>query len=188
MACCCELQNTLDVDVTQGVLDVEINDSKSTILQKKSVEITENGTSIVTPDDNFDGLKSVDISTNVQIEWGKITGDIENQQDLVEYIEQHADYSGVPTLTVPDNTAEQVLAPNVLYFFETRTSTLTLTLGAPIVGIANEYHFFVVCGSTAPTINFPSGIAWNGENAPEIAAGKTYEVSILNNIAAYFEV
>ena len=95
---------------------------------------------------------------------------------------------GILTLTVPDSTAEQVLAPNVLYIFETRTSTLTLTLGTPIDGIANEYHFFVVCGSTAPTINFPSGITWNGENAPEIAAGKTYEVSILNNIAAYFEV
>lgn len=94
----------------------------------------------------------------------------------------------IPTLTIPDTTAEQVLVPNVLYIFSTRTSTLTLTLGTPIEGIANEYHFIVVCGSTAPTINFPSGIAWNGENAPEIAADKTYEVSILNNIAAYFEV
>ena len=95
---------------------------------------------------------------------------------------------GIPTLTVTDSTAEQVLAPNVLYIFETRTSTLTLTLGTPIDKIANEYHFIVKCGSTAPTINFPSGIAWNGENAPEIAAGKKYEVSILNNIAAFFEV
>ena len=120
--------------------------------------------------------------------WGKITGDIENQTDLVDYIEQHADNSGIPTLTIPDSTAEQELAPNVLYFFDTRTSALTLTLGTPIEGIANEYHFFVVCGSTAPTINFPSGISWNGGNAPEIAANKKYEISILNNIAAYFEV
>lgn len=95
---------------------------------------------------------------------------------------------GISTLTVPDTIAEQVLEPNTLYIFSTRTSTLTLTLGTPIDGIANEYHFFVVCGSTAPTINFPDGIKWNGENAPEIAADKTYEVSILNNIAAYFEV
>ena len=91
-------------------------------------------------------------------------------------------------MTIPDTTAEQELAPNVLYIFDTRTSTLTLTLSTQIEGIANEYHFFVICGSTAPTINFPTGIIWNGENAPEIAAGKTYEVSILNNIAAYFEV
>lgn len=95
---------------------------------------------------------------------------------------------GIPTLTIPDSIAVQELAPNVLYIFSTRTSTLTLTLGTPIDGIANEYHFFLVCGSTAPTINFPTGITWNGENAPEIAANKKYEVSILNNIAAYFEV
>ena len=93
----------------------------------------------------------------------------------------------ITTLTIPDSTANQELAPNVLYIFENRTSTLTLTLRTPIEA-ANEYHFFLVCGSTAPTINFPSGIAWNGENAPEIVADKKYEVSILNNIAAYFEV
>ena len=189
MACCCELQNTLDVEVTQdALLDVEIVGSAGVLLQAKSVEITENGTSVVAPDDGFDGLSGVEINTNVQIEWGKIGGDIENQTDLVEYIEQHAGSSGIPTLTVPDSTAIQELAPNVLYIFETRTSTLTLTLGTPIVGIANEYHFFVVCGSTAPTINFPSGIAWNGGSAPTIAANKTYEISILNNIAAFFEV
>ena len=189
MACCCELQNTLDVEVTQdALLDVEIGGSAGVLLQAKSVDVKENGTSVVTADNGFDGLKSVEINTNVQIEWGKIGGNIENQTDLVDYIEQHAGSSGIQTLTIPDTTSEQVLEPNVLYIFETRTSTLTLTLGTPIVGIANEYHFFVVCGSIAPTINFPSGIAWNGGSAPTIAADKTYEVSILNNIAVYLEV
>ena len=95
---------------------------------------------------------------------------------------------GVPTLTIPDSTASQELAPNTLYVFASRTSNLTLTLGTPIVGIANEYHLFLVAGSTAPTITWPTGISWNGGSAPTIAADKTYEVSILNNIAAYFEV
>ena len=84
MACCCELQNTLDVEVTQdNTLDVEIGGSAGVLLQAKSVEVTANGTRVVAPDDGFDGLKSVEINTNVQIEWGKITGDIEKQQDLV---------------------------------------------------------------------------------------------------------
>lgn len=108
-----------------------------------------------------------------------------NKNEILAAIAANA---GIPTLTIPDSTAAQELAPNVLYIFATRTSTLTLTLGTPIVGIANEYHFFVVCGSTAPTINFPAGITWNGGSAPTIAADKTYEVSILNNVAAYFEV
>lgn len=108
-----------------------------------------------------------------------------NKNAIIAEIQANA---GIPTLTIPDSTAAQELMPNVLYIFETRTSTLTLTLGTPIVGIANEYHFFIVCGSTAPTVNFPSGISWNGGSAPTIAANKTYEVSILNNVAAYFEV
>ena len=66
MACCCELQNTLDVDVTHdSLLDVEIGGSAGVLLQAKSVDITENGTSVVAPDDGFDGLKSVEINTNV---------------------------------------------------------------------------------------------------------------------------
>ena len=65
MACCCELQNTLDVEVTQDTLDVEIGGSAGVLLQKKSVEVTANGTSVVYPDDGFDGLKSVEINTNV---------------------------------------------------------------------------------------------------------------------------
>lgn len=46
MAFCCELQNTLDVEVTQDTLDVEIGGSAGVLLQKKSVEIKENGTSV----------------------------------------------------------------------------------------------------------------------------------------------
>ena len=66
MACYCELQNTLDVEVTQdALLDVEIGGSAGVLLQAKSVDVTENGTSVVAPDDGFDGLKSVEINTNV---------------------------------------------------------------------------------------------------------------------------
>ena len=66
MACCCELQNTLDVEVTQdALLDMEIGGSAGVLLQAKSVDVTENGTSVVAPDDGFDGLKSVEINTNV---------------------------------------------------------------------------------------------------------------------------
>ena len=66
MACCCELQNNLDVEVTQdALLDVEIGGSAGVLLQAKSVEVTENGTSVVAPDDGFDGLSGVEINTNV---------------------------------------------------------------------------------------------------------------------------
>ena len=66
MACECELQNTLDVEVTQdALLDVEIGGSAGVLLQAKSVDVEYNGTIVVSPDDGFDGLKSVEINTNV---------------------------------------------------------------------------------------------------------------------------
>ena len=66
MACDCELHNTLDVEVTQDeLLDVEIGGSAGVLLQAKSVDVTANGTSFVAPDDGFDGLKIIEINTNV---------------------------------------------------------------------------------------------------------------------------
>lgn len=98
------------------------------------------------------------------------------------------DNAGTPSITIPSTTATQELAPNTLYIFAERTSNLTLTLGTPIVGVANLYTCDIIIGSTAPTITWPAGISWNGGSAPTIAADKTYQISILNNVAAYFEV
>lgn len=51
--------------ITQDAIDVEIGGSAGVLLQAKSVDITENGTSVVAPDDGFDGLNGVEINTNV---------------------------------------------------------------------------------------------------------------------------
>ena len=50
--------------VTQDAIDVEIGGSAGVLLQAKSVEVTENGTAVVKPDDGFDGLQLVEINTN----------------------------------------------------------------------------------------------------------------------------
>lgn len=110
------------------------------------------------------------------------------QQGISQILAAVQANAGIPTETIPSTTSSQELAPNTLYIFASRTSNLTLTLGTPIVGKANEYHCFIVCGSTAPTVTWPSGISWNGGDAPTIAADKTYEISILNNVAAFFEI
>lgn len=92
------------------------------------------------------------------------------------------------TLNVASSVSAQALSPNVLYTFLERTTNLTLRLTAGLLTEANEYHFFLIIGSTAPTITWPTGISWNGGSAPTIAADKTYEVSILNNVAAFIEI
>ena len=94
--------------------------------------------------------------------------------------------TGVPTMTIPDSTSSQELQPNTLYIFDNRSSDLVLTLGDPIDGKASEYHCFIVCTGT-PTITWPVGISWVGDVVPGITSEKTYEISILNNIAVYIE-
>lgn len=46
-----------------------------------------------------------------------------------------------------------------------------------------EYMISFTAGSPAPTISWPAGIKWAGESAPEIKAGKSYQISILDNLA-----
>ena len=50
--------------ITQDAIDVEIA-GRGTLLQDKIVDVEYNGTIVVSPDDGFDGLKSVEINTNV---------------------------------------------------------------------------------------------------------------------------
>ena len=50
--------------ITQDAIDVEIA-GRGTLLQEKSVDVEHNGTIVVAPDDDFDGLSGVEINTNV---------------------------------------------------------------------------------------------------------------------------
>lgn len=101
------------------------------------------------------------------------------------------DNVGTPQMTISNTTASQELAPNTAYIFDARTNDLTLTLGTPIVGQVNEYHFIVVIPSATspvPTITLPNTVEWEGNNAPTYTAGNTYEISIYYGIASYFEI
>lgn len=76
------------------------------------------------------------------------------------------------------------LSPNILYKFGERPS-LTITLGGGTVGIVNEYMFEFRSGTTATTLSVPNSVKWSGGNAPTIEANKTYQVSIVDNLAVY---
>lgn len=69
----------------------------------------------------------------------------------------------------------QELAPNTVYVFTGELTSLTLTLGTPISGIANLYQAFFFNGSTAVNLMLPSGVSI-GDFAPE--ADKLSEINI----------
>lgn len=78
----------------------------------------------------------------------------------------------------------KLLSPNTLYKFG-ECSVLTVTWSGGTVGIVNEYMFEFVSGSIATTLSVPYAVKWSGGSAPTIEANKTYQVSIVNNLAVY---
>lgn len=72
------------------------------------------------------------------------------------------------------------ISPNVFYMFGECTR-LVLTLAAGEEGLLNEYMLQFTSGETETTLSLPSDIRWIGNNTVE--AGKTYQLSIVNNIA-----
>lgn len=96
---------------------------------------------------------------------------------------QYADFAKpITSISGSSGAVTKELSPNTYYKFGECTS-LTITLGAEVPGILNEYMFEFVSGATATVLGLPETVKWNNGNAPTIEANKTYIVAIVNNIA-----
>lgn len=92
-------------------------------------------------------------------------------------------------VTKTEGSASYVISPNVLTKLGTLASSVTLSLDTSKeeVGVSNVYDIIFITPTDAPSITWPEGILWVGGSAPAIAGGKTYEVSIMDNLATYGE-
>lgn len=88
-----------------------------------------------------------------------------------------------------EGLASYAISPNVLTKLGTLASSVTLSLDTSKEesGVTNIYDIIFTTPTNAPSITWPEGISWIGGSAPTIAGGKTYEVSIMNNLAIYGE-
>ena len=85
---------------------------------------------------------------------------------------------GYPVVSMTASSAE--LTPNTYYRWgEIAALTVTLAESAD-TGVTNEYCFEFVSGETAAVLAVPDTVKWVKE--PNVEAGKTYQVSILNGI------
>lgn len=84
----------------------------------------------------------------------------------------------VQTEVVSETTKE--IQPNVYYVFG-EVAELTITLSNGEEGKLSEYMFEFKSGTTPTVLTLPDTIKWIGDNTVE--ASKTYQVSIVNNIA-----
>ena len=92
-------------------------------------------------------------------------------------------------VTETEGNASYAISPNVLTKLGTLASSVTLQLDTANeeAGVANVYDIIFSTPADAPSITWPEGISWVGGTAPAIAGGKTYEVSIMDNLATYGE-
>lgn len=92
-------------------------------------------------------------------------------------------------VTETEGNASYVISPNVLTKLGTLASSVTLSLDTSKEegGVTNIYDIIFITLTNAPSITWPEGISWIGGSAPTIAGEKTYEVSIMDNLAIYGE-
>ena len=74
------------------------------------------------------------------------------------------------------------LTPNVLHTWGT-VNSLILTLASGSSTYVDGYWFKFTAGSSFTDLTLPSGVSWVTE--PQIEAGKTYEVMIVDGLASY---
>lgn len=106
---------------------------------------------------------------------------------LTKELNKKADKTTIVTET--EGNASYSIAPNRLTKLGTLASSVTFSLDTSKEesGVTNVYDIIFVTPADAPSITWPEGISWIGGSAPAIAAGKTYEVSIMDNLATYGE-
>lgn len=105
--------------------------------------------------------------------------------DGTKFLSDDGQYKKIGTLIEAVGSSgaiTQELSPNKYYKFG-RCTSLTITLGAEVSGILNEYMFEFISGVTATVLNLPETVKWNNGNTPTIEANKKYIVSIVSNIA-----
>lgn len=107
-------------------------------------------------------------------EYYQATGDYAT----IEQLSSKADK--IEVVSVEGATPTQEIQPNKLYKFG-ECASLTVTLAAEIPDIYNEYMFEFISGATPTTLNLPQTVKWMG--TPTVEANKTYQVSIVNNLA-----
>lgn len=83
-----------------------------------------------------------------------------------------------PVITVSNSSVS--MKPNTYYRLTTGQSSLTITFQNPTYSnIVNEYVIEFVCGGT---VSVPDTIVWAGGKVPTFEEGKTYLLSVVNNL------
>ena len=109
-------------------------------------------------------------TTGLTYLWGKIKAALGVKEDKATIVNH-----GTSNTTF-------ALTPNILHVWGTINS-LTLSLVTDTDNYVDGYWFKFTAGSSFSALTLPTGVVWAAE--PEIEAGKTYEVMIVDSLASY---
>lgn len=85
-----------------------------------------------------------------------------------------------------DVSGDQTISPNTMYVWGSVVE-LTITKGADIAGIVNNYMVRFTAGEGCAITFSGFELDWFGGEEPTWTAGNTYEISIVDNIALWAE-
>ena len=109
-------------------------------------------------------------STGLTYLWGKIKSALGVKEDKATIVNH-----GTSSTTF-------ALTPNILHVWGT-VNSLTLSLVTDTDNYVDGYWFKFTAGSRFTNLTMPNGVDWVTE--PDIEAGKTYEVMIVDGLASY---
>lgn len=124
---------------------------------------------------------------------GTLENDVDTLEETVGGIQQSM-YKGIPIVN-PTVTSDAVtIQPNVWNVLTSAIADLTVTKGTDATDVVSEYMIKFVIDSNYDAddnqIAFSgwTNLTWAGGDVPTWAAGNTYEISIVDNIAVYTEI
>ena len=82
-----------------------------------------------------------------------------------------------------EHTGSATILPNVYNTFGTVSGGLTITKGTEKPNVINNYIIRLTAGSACFIIFSGWELSWVGGNAPAFEEGKTYEITIIDNLA-----
>lgn len=129
------------------------------------------------------GIPKTDLASAVQTSLGKADTALQSHQTLKTINGKTITGSGNVNTEYPATTVSGYsvsMKPNTYYRLTTGKSSLTITFQNPTYSdIVNEYVIEFVCGGT---VSVPNTIVWAGGKVPTFEVGKTYLLSVVNNL------
>jgi len=132
----------------------------------------------------YDVVDGLEFIKNTDDKLGDLDYRASRVEDRLDNVDSEIDDLKIP---LQSSMPSGGMLPNVVYNLGTLSSNTTFTLATPTDNtVLNHWYWTFDIGSTVPTLTWPAGIVWAGDNlSPIIEANKHYEVSVINNIGTY---